>query len=71
MIDATSYTLTNAQKEHLREASIGQVTSGAGASLLEAGFPVDELARQLFTSSSPFLVIENLPVEPLDGTQGS
>ncbi len=67
MINANSYTLTNAQKEHLREASIWQVASGAGASLLEAGFPVDELGRQLFTSNSPFLVIDNLPVEPLDG----
>ena len=60
-----SYTLTNAQKERLREASVGQVASGA--SLLEAGFPVDELARQLFASNSPFLVIDNLPVETLDG----
>jgi Taurine catabolism dioxygenase TauD, TfdA family len=64
MIDANSYRLTNAQKEHLREASVGQVAPGAA--LLGAGFPVDELARQLFASNSPFLVIDNLPVETLD-----
>lgn len=66
MIDANSYTLTNVQKEHLRESSIRKVESGADASLLEAGFPVDELARQLFISNSPFLVVNNLPVESLD-----
>jgi len=30
------------------------------------GFPVDDLVKQLFRSTSPFLVIDNLPVESLD-----
>ncbi len=77
MNDADIYALTQAQKQHLGEASVRYAAAGGGfsprnflpgtgAALLETGFPVDELASRLFASSSPFLVIDNLPDESLD-----